>query len=490
MNRKISVNLALAIAIIAVAVTFSVTMIFSQSLFEDTVTSVREKEEMYNKIAEVDKTVREDSYYQIDDAFLFDMLATGYMAGVQDPYARYYTVSQYANYLSITQGTDVGIGVSIYKASGQYPVIDYVFAQSPAMELGLVIGNSLRQIDSIDLQNLSEEQIMGLLYGAEGSTMELTYATISGEVLEPVTLQRRVYEEPTIQATHRENEVVGYITIMDFKEGTAQEIEDAIDAMEQSAQGLSALVIDVRNNSGGAQLSYALNAIDTIATAGTMGYQLDNAGNETLLGISDNTNSVDVPIVVVVNENTNAGAELFALALREINGAQIVGTSTAGKASVQNAPILLDDGSAINYTIGVLVSGERTEFNTVGVAPNVEVLLREEDQATPYFLTIDTDLQILRARELVLSMMAQNSASEGPRQEEQTQTEQDSEITLEENVDQTQEVPTDGDGEPIFDESDSETDTTEDSETDTTEEDEADTTEESEADTSEETGDE
>ncbi|MEG3074357.1 MAG: peptidase, partial [Ruthenibacterium sp.] len=88
MNKKISVNLALAIAIIAMTVTFSVTMILSQNLFDKTVSSVREKEIMYTKIAEIDKMVRADYYGEINNETLYDMMGAGYLQGIGDTNAK------------------------------------------------------------------------------------------------------------------------------------------------------------------------------------------------------------------------------------------------------------------------------------------------------------------------------------------------------------------------------------------------------------------
>ncbi len=417
MNRKISVNLALAIAIIAMAVTFSVTMIFSQNIFESTVTSVREKEQMYDKISQIDKTVRDEIYYPIDDTFLYDMLATGYMAGTQDPYARYYSVNQYVNYLNRESGEHISIGFEFYKAAGQYPIITLVYPNSPMADLGFVTGYTVQEINDLDLRNLTHEQISNLTYGAEGSTLTISYTSLNSEVFEDVSVQRRIYEEPSIQAIHRENEVVGYIKIIEFKSTTAQEIQDAIDIMTAAPQGFTALIIDVRNNNGGSSLGNVLNVIDTLSPSGSMGYQIGSNGDEILLGISDDENSVSVPMSIIVNENTQQGAELFALSVKELSGAQIVGTATAGMGSVQSAPIALSDGSAISYTVGTLISSNHTEFNVSGILPNVEVPLRDDELETFYFLTVDTDTQIMRARELALSMATNSGAQSAPSQE-------------------------------------------------------------------------
>ena len=84
MNKKITVNLAVAIAILAMTVTFVVTMILSTQIFNSTVSSVRQKQVMYNNIAEIDKAVRANYYGEINDITLYDMMGAGYMAGIGD----------------------------------------------------------------------------------------------------------------------------------------------------------------------------------------------------------------------------------------------------------------------------------------------------------------------------------------------------------------------------------------------------------------------
>ena len=112
---KITVNLAVAIAILAMTVTFVVTMILSTQIFNSTVSSVRQKQVMYNNIAEIDKAVRANYYGEINDTTLYDMMGAGYMAGIGDANAVYYTAAQYTEYKGIHSGQVVGVGVDVVK---------------------------------------------------------------------------------------------------------------------------------------------------------------------------------------------------------------------------------------------------------------------------------------------------------------------------------------------------------------------------------------
>ena len=114
MNRKISVGMAVTIVILAMTVTFSVTMLIAMRLFDSTVSSVKEKESMYNKVAEVDRYVRSNDYYTIDETVLYDRLTAGYLLGTGDKYARYYTANAYTELMNQQSGKVMGIGVELW----------------------------------------------------------------------------------------------------------------------------------------------------------------------------------------------------------------------------------------------------------------------------------------------------------------------------------------------------------------------------------------
>ena len=105
MNRKISVGMAVSIVILAMTVTFSITMLVAMRLFDSTVSSVKEKESMYNKIAEVDRYVRSNDYYPIDETTLYDRLTAGYLLGTGDKYARYFSATAYTELMNTQNGT-------------------------------------------------------------------------------------------------------------------------------------------------------------------------------------------------------------------------------------------------------------------------------------------------------------------------------------------------------------------------------------------------
>ena len=151
MNRKISVGMAISIVILAMTVTFSITMLVAMRLFDSTVSSVKEKESMYNKIAEVDRYVRSNDYYPIDETTLYDRLTAGYLLGTGDKYARYFSATAYTELMNTQNGTLIGIGVELAVDQSGYAKVIKVYDESPAKEAGIQVGNYITAVDGTDV---------------------------------------------------------------------------------------------------------------------------------------------------------------------------------------------------------------------------------------------------------------------------------------------------------------------------------------------------
>ena len=157
MSKKISLGVAATIAIIAMAVTFSLTMVVSMKMFNTTVSSVKNKERQYNKLSEIDRFVRAGEFFTIDEDTLNDKLAAGYMSGINDRYAVYYTAKEYSEKQAIEKGTLTGIGVAVVNdASSGYARIIRVYNNSPASEAGLQVGGFITGIDAMTTGTASE----------------------------------------------------------------------------------------------------------------------------------------------------------------------------------------------------------------------------------------------------------------------------------------------------------------------------------------------
>ena len=392
MNRKISIGMAVTIVILAMTVTFSITMLVAMRLFDSTVSSVKEKESMYNKIAEVDRYVRSNDYYTIDENTLYDRLTAGYLLGTGDKYARYYTANAYTELMNQQSGKVMGIGVELGMDQTGYARVTRVYEDSPAQEAGIVVGDYITAIDGTDVKSLSGvDAVQSRLQGEAGTIVNVTWLD-SKAASRTTDLTHSGYTSTTVD--YQMLDSVGYIKIRQFDGSTPSELDYAIRSL--TASGAQSFVFDLRDNGGGV-LDDAVSCIDLIAPEGTVAYAEDKNGNRTIIGSSDNESRVDLPIVCLVNGNTASAAELFAASLHTMNGARLVGTTTMGKGTIQSSPQRLSDGSAVSITVAKLLCGDGTSFDGTGLSVDVERAL-SADEANSYLdYTPTTDPQVQRA---------------------------------------------------------------------------------------------
>lgn len=394
MSKKVSLGVAATVTLIAMAVTFSMTMTVSMNMFNNTVSSVKNKERMYNKLSEVDRYVRANEYFDINDDTLNDTIASGYMLGISDRYARYYSAKAYSERVGLANGRLMGIGAAVVKdPSSGYARIIRVYDNTPATNVGLEVGGFITAIGDTSTRSMSDTAAMtSALLGEEGSTVNIKYLTPLREE-QSFEITHANYTTPSISTVRLMDNGVGYLRIDSFTSGTAVEFRNAVNSLTN--QGATSLIFDLRDNSG-ENLNAALVATDYCVPSGLIAQSQDKGGNVTDLRMSDE-NEITLPMVCLVNGSTASGAELFANALRKMAGATIVGSTTAGKGVLLSDPQSLSDGSAVVITVGILLDNEGKNWNGTGLTPDVDASLTNDEQSSYYDFTIDNDPQIAKA---------------------------------------------------------------------------------------------
>lgn len=394
MSKKVSLGVAATVTLIAMAVTFSMTMTVSMNMFNNTVSSVKNKERMYNKLSEVDRYVRANEYFDINDDTLNDTIASGYMLGISDRYARYYSAKAYSERVGLANGRLMGIGVAVVKdPSSGYARIIRVYDNTPATNVGLEVGGFITAIGDTSTRSMSDTAAMtSALLGEEGSIVSIKYLTPLREE-QSFEIAHANYTTPSISTVRLMDNGVGYLRIDSFTSGTAVEFRNAVNSLTN--QGATSLIFDLRDNSG-ENLNAALVATDYCVPSGLIAQSQDKGGNVTDLRMSDE-NEITLPMVCLVNGSTASGAELFANALHKMAGATIVGSTTAGKGVLLSDPQSLSDGSAVVITVGILLDNEGKNWNGTGLTPDVDASLTNDEQSSYYDFTVDNDPQITKA---------------------------------------------------------------------------------------------
>ena len=394
MSKKVSLGVAATVTLIAMAVTFSMTMTVSMNMFNNTVSSVKNKERMYNKLSEVDRYVRANEYFDINDDTLNDTIASGYMLGISDRYARYYSAKAYSERVGLANGRLMGIGVAVVKdPSSGYARIIRVYDNTPATNVGLEVGGFITAIGDTSTRSMSDTAAMtSALLGEEGSTVNIKYLTPLREE-QSFEITHANYTTPSISTVRLMDNGVGYLRIDSFTSGTAVEFRNAVNSLTN--QGATSQIFDLRDNSG-ENLNAALVATDYCVPSGLIAQRQDKGGTVTVLRMSVE-NEITLPMVCLVNGSTASGAELFANALRKMAGATIVGSTTAGKGVLLSDPQSLSDGSAVVITVGILLDNEGKNWNGTGLTPDVDASLTNDEQSSYYDFTVDNDPQITKA---------------------------------------------------------------------------------------------
>ncbi|WP_052446861.1 S41 family peptidase [Candidatus Soleaferrea massiliensis] len=393
MNKKISLGAALSAIIITIAVTFSITMVFSMQSFNEKVLSLEERENMYTKVAEVDRLVRQNYIGTIDEEYLNDEIADGYIRGTGDTYGTYLTAKQYKQLMDSYTGKMVGIGIGSEKDASGYIKVKQVYDESPAESAGLKEGDLIVKVDDLDITTNNYSDAIDKLSGEAGTKVTIVIHRDTQEITTEIT--RRQFEIRTVESKMIGDQN-GYIKITEFNDSTTTQFQDALD--ELADQGAQSLIFDVRGNPGGTINSVA-DILDILLPEGTIVSATYKNGKTEVLKESD-ADEVELPMVVITNEKSASAAELFTQALKDYDKAKSVGAKTFGKGSMQTV-FQLSDGSALDLTVAKYNPPMSDNFDGIGVKPDYEVQLPADVLSGEVALAEANDSQLQKALEVI-----------------------------------------------------------------------------------------
>lgn len=394
MNKKISLGAAVAFMLVIAGITFCITMMVSLNYFNEKVLNVKEREEMYKKLADVDRNARQNFAGKIDEEYLENSMSAGYMRGLGDKYSSYLTKSEYEQRLLEDSGKLMQIGATVQKDLTGYFMVTKLTEASPAADAGIQVGDMFISIDGVDLKIISQVNAEQMLKGEVGTKVKLVCRRDGVDTSKE--LQRK--DMPAQYVTTRLIGTTGYVRIDAFNDRTYSQFNSLVNSVIQ--QGATALVFDLRNNNSDSFES-AVSMLNMLLPSGSLGTMVDGKGKSDSLGTSDKY-AIDLPMVTIINAKTGNVAEYFAATLRDFSKANTIGITSYGKA-VQQELIQLNDGSAINITTHYVYPPSKTELNGVGIKPDYEVKLNSDQEQSFDLFTDETDPQIQKALEVVNS---------------------------------------------------------------------------------------
>lgn len=296
MNRKISLGVTIALMSLAAAVAIVITAGYSMYDFNGRMQSLRESEVMYSKLNEIDGYVRQNFYGDIDEEELMNAVAKGYVSGLGDKYARYMTPEEYQAQMEAYESQKASIGVSVVMDPSGYMKVIEVFADSPAEEAGIEVGDLIVEVEGTMVTADNYSELSTSMGGEEGSTLNLVVRRDSQD--DDVEIVRRNIEVPMV--TWEQYGDVGYIKIKEFHNNTPAQFNTAL--KQVTGNGVKALIFDVRNNPGGT-IDSVVDMLDTLLPEGDLVSATYHDGHTEVLGTSD-ADEVNLPMVVITNENT------------------------------------------------------------------------------------------------------------------------------------------------------------------------------------------
>jgi len=299
----------------------------------------------------------------------------GSLSTLDDPYTVFVEPRERDREQEELRGSFGGIGVVVERTSDGRIIMTPV-ADRPAATAGILAGDELIAVDGLLIgAETPFDDVLAAVRGKVGTMVKLTIRRQG--VSEPLTIEVRREEIVTPSVTWElEAPDVGYVKLSIFNERTGDELKQAIQELRK--QGATAFVIDLRNNGGGL-LSAAIDVASQFLEGGVVMYERKSDGTEKAYPVKDNGMLLEEPIAILVNSGTASASEIVAGAVQDHKRGSLIGTKTFGKASVQ---LLFDlsDGSSLHVTNAHWLTPDRHEIHDVGLMPDMEVEITDQDR--------------------------------------------------------------------------------------------------------------
>ncbi|MCL6547788.1 MAG: S41 family peptidase [Alicyclobacillus sp.] len=323
-----------------------------------------------------DLLVRE--YYRpVSADTLLDGAVAGMVQSLGDPFSEYMTPAAARQFHNLLSGSFAGIGVLVKKGPDGAVIVS-VNPGSPAEKGGLRAGDVIVRVNGRSLAGMSLDEVSHLITGPTGTPVELTVRRPGNRGrLFRFRIVRAKVEAPTVWF-HMLPQRIGYVDISIVGSQTGSEFTRALRSLQKS--GASRLILDLRGNPGGYLDQAVKVAGDLIPKGEVILYTQDRAGPK--VPVRSPGPGSTLPVVVLVDRNTASAAEVLAAALKDDRGAQIVGTRTYGKGTVQVTQTY-PDGSALKYTVSRWLTPAGQWVNKVGLKPTLSVSAAADDTRDP-----------------------------------------------------------------------------------------------------------
>lgn len=381
MKKGWKIVLAILCAFVIAAGSFIAAVQYLNTRYAAALTAREEDSPVQAKAAEVQEIIETYFIDDYDEDTLADGAAAGMVDATGDEWSYYLSADEVAAYEESMANAYVGVGITITEDAEAGGIrVEEVVSGGPAEEAGIRVGDLLLAVEGEDVLPLGIDGTRNLVRGEEGTRVNMHFSRNGSEY--DVSVERRSIETPVVTGELLDGSI-GYVKIDNFDERSAAEtiafVKDLI------GQGAEALLFDVRFNPGG-YADELVKVLDYLLPEGDLFRSVDYAGREEV--DTSDASCVELPMAVLVNEDSYSAAEFFAAALQEYEWATIVGSQTYGKGNFQTA-FYLSDGSMVNLSIGKYYTPGGKSLSETGVTPDVVVDLDDEQYALLYYNALE-----------------------------------------------------------------------------------------------------
>lgn len=360
---------AFVMLIVAICVGFGINAVKTETGSKTTISS-----EVSGKLDFLKDVIDLKYLEKTDEKTLEENIYKGLLQGLNDPYSVYYTKDEYDALKEETSGSYCGIGalVSQNADTGVITAIN-VFKGSPAEKAGMKNGDIIFKVEDKEVTGEDLNNVVAKMKGEKDTKVKINvYRTSEKEYID-LEVTRDKVDVPTVE--HKmldKSKGIGYIQITQFEEVTYDQFKEALDDLKK--RGMKSVIFDLRNNPGGLY-DTVCEVLDDLLPEGTLVYTKDKDGNKQEK--KSDANFLDMPMVVLQNENSASASEIFSGAIQDFGAGKIVGTQSFGKGIVQSI-IPLSDGSAVKLTVEKYYTPKGVNIHGKGITPDVKVEISKD----------------------------------------------------------------------------------------------------------------
>jgi len=327
----------------------------------------------------------------VDDLELMRGAIRGMLDALGDPHTSYMDPDEYTQANIPLEGSYEGIGAWV-DPDAEYLTIVSPMPNSPAERAGLKPGDEVVAVDGDNMTGVDGNLVIRRVLGPAGTPVRLTIRREGEPDLLEFEIIRKEIDIPSVEGEITE-EGIAYVQLFSFADKTSSDLRSTLETL--LAQNPKGLIFDLRFNGGGF-LPTAIEVVSEFISEGVV--MIEQFGDETeqVYEAIPGGVATEIPLIVLINDGTASASEIVAGAIQDYDRGLLVGEITFGKGSVQNWIPLSDDGGAVRITIARWYTPLGRQIHELGLTPDVEVLMTDED------IEANRDIQLEKAIELLI----------------------------------------------------------------------------------------